>query len=287
MQKIAFSRPVKESKSHWKHSPIPPGVRPLNSTSLALAVGDGVQFRHVNQAQSWQAGVVYTVKAMITKSGPQQLFLNGQSSGSVQGAFQAAAAILDASYDFDAGNADYVVQQLSLQMSNGANTLSLAPNSGNPLLLPLILLPGGPAPWPAAFAEDPTQTTSITAVFEFAAVAPSLNQINVRQFDPYVDTYGQAAKASWPSKKTTTLTISKLPWRLSRIGSWPTARLEAWMYMEGRLSPAGWINRATIITSPSEQPAVVDLATRKSLVLHRNHRRLLRLYADHGTGVHV
>jgi len=48
-------------------------VCPLSSVTLKLAVGDGTAVQHVQKTQSWQTGVVYTAKAVITATGPQQL----------------------------------------------------------------------------------------------------------------------------------------------------------------------------------------------------------------------
>src|SRR5579872_5167636 len=66
------------------------GVCRLSAVTINLSAGDGTGFHHVNAAQSWQTGVVYTVQAAITAAGPQRLTLNGQVLGTAQGAFKPA-----------------------------------------------------------------------------------------------------------------------------------------------------------------------------------------------------
>jgi uncharacterized protein (TIGR03437 family) len=172
------------------------GVCALDTVNINLSVGDGTGFHHISAAQSWQTGVVYTAKAVITAEGPQQLSLNGQSIGSAQGTFKPIQGTFFGSDAADSGTASetYVVTQTSLQVANGSNSFSIAPNGSNPVPLPLVLMSGG-VPWPAAFAEDPNQATTITATFRFdAAVA------NPHRYDPYVDAYGQTTYSTWPGK---------------------------------------------------------------------------------------
>ena len=173
------------------------GVCALNAVNINLSVGDGTGFHHVSVAQPWQTGVVYTAKAVITAAGPQQLSLNGQALGTAQGVFKPAQGAFFGSDAADSASVTdaYIVTQISLQVSNGARSFSVAPNGNNPVPLPLILMSGA-VPWPAAFAEDPTQTTTITATFRFdAAVA------NPHQYDPYIDAYGQTIYGvAWPGK---------------------------------------------------------------------------------------
>jgi len=133
----------------------------LGSLNLRLTVGDGSALHHVDAAFSWQTGVVYTAKAVITAAGPQQLSINGQSVGSVQGTFKSSQATFSASLVDDSGTVTegYMVSEISLQVSNGANTLTLAPNGNNPVPIQLILLAGGPAPWQTSFNENAVQQT--------------------------------------------------------------------------------------------------------------------------------
>lgn len=86
-----------------------------------------------------------------------------------------------------------MITQISLQVSNGSNSFSIAPNGSN-VPLPLILMSGGVA-WPAAFTADPTQATTITATFRIDAAVS-----NPHRYDPYVDQYGQTTFGSWPGK---------------------------------------------------------------------------------------
>jgi hypothetical protein len=172
------------------------GVCPLSALNIVLAVGDDAANHRVTASQAWQTGVVYTAKAVIAAGGPQQLFVNGQSLGSAQGGFRPASGTLYGSQvGSTQGTQAYIVTQISLQVSNGSNSLSLPPDSNNTFPLPLILLAGLPAPWPAAFAEDPAQSTTITATFRFDALVS-----NPHQFDPYIDQYGQAVQGVQPSK---------------------------------------------------------------------------------------
>src|SRR5579871_1475173 len=68
----------------------------LGSMNLRLAVGDGTSLHHVDAPFAWQMGVVYTAKAIVTANGPHQLTINGQASGSAQGAFRPASVTLAA-----------------------------------------------------------------------------------------------------------------------------------------------------------------------------------------------
>ena len=70
------------------------GKCPLASVNIVLTVGDGTASHRLVVTQSWQAGAVYTAKAVITAAGPQQLLLNRQPIGTVQGAFLPAQGTL-------------------------------------------------------------------------------------------------------------------------------------------------------------------------------------------------
>lgn len=168
----------------------------LSSVKINLSVGDGAGFHHVSAASAWQTGVVYTVKAVITGAGPQQLSLNGQPLGAAQGVFEPLQGTFFGSDVADEGSPieAYVVTQISLQASNGSSGFSIAPNGNNPVPWPLPLMSGA-VPWPAAFAEDPAQITTITASFRFDAAVS-----NPHQYDPYIDAYGQPVNGSWPGK---------------------------------------------------------------------------------------
>ena len=89
----------------------------LSGVNLRLNVGDGTAMHHVDGSFAWQTGVVYTAKAVITAAGPQQLSVNGQTVGSVQGAFMPAHATFSASLIADAAGVTetYMVTQISLQ----------------------------------------------------------------------------------------------------------------------------------------------------------------------------
>jgi hypothetical protein len=169
------------------------GVCPLSALRLNLTAGSGA----TSAAPSWQMGVVYTAKLTLTAAGPQQWTLNGQPLPSLAAAFQPAAATLYGALipSSAQGNpAAYVITQISLQVTNGASNVSIAPNGANPIPLPLVLLASGPAPWPAPFAIDATQPTTVTATFRIDPKTAA------DQFDPYVDKYGQAVYGAWPGK---------------------------------------------------------------------------------------
>src|ERR1700686_818488 len=51
----------------------------LSSVSIVLTVGDGAGYHHATANPTWQTGVVYTARAVITAAGPQQFSLNGQT----------------------------------------------------------------------------------------------------------------------------------------------------------------------------------------------------------------
>ncbi len=175
------------------------GSCPLSSINIVLTVGDGTANHRLAVTQAWQTGHVYTAKAVVTAAGPQQLSVNGQSVGNLSGAFRPAAEPLYGSQlGQTQGTPAYVATEISLQISNAASSLSLPPDGNNTLPLPLILLAGGPAPWPAAFNEDPSQSTTLTATFRLDPLVP-----DPHQFDPYVDAYGQATYGNWPSKVST------------------------------------------------------------------------------------
>ncbi len=207
---------------------------------LGLSVGDGKSLHTVQAPFSWQTGVVYTVTAVITGAGPQQLSINGQSAGSVVGAFTPAQGTLYASNADDSGTATeaYIVTQISLQVSNGSNTVTVAPNGNAPVPLPLVLLGGGPVTWQNALTVDPIKTTTVTATFQFNATVA-----NPHQFDPYVDIYGQAIAASWPSKITSdsdlqTAAAQEQAWLASNP---PVAALDQY----GGSAIAGWTGKVT------------------------------------------
>ena len=170
----------------------------LSSVTLGLDVGNGNSLHTLRTPYAWQTGIVYTAKAVVTAAGPQQLSLNGQSMGSLQSSFQPAPETLFGSRGADSGSVteEYVVTQISIQVSNGSNNYAYAPNGSGPVPLPLILM-SGPAAWPTAFTVDPTEPVTVTSTFRFdAAVA------NPHQYDPYIDSYGQTMFTAWPGKTT-------------------------------------------------------------------------------------
>src|ERR1051326_6896518 len=170
----------------------------LSSVTLGLDVDNGNSLHTLRTPYAWQTGIVYTAKAVVTAAGPQQLSLNGQSMGSLQSSFQPAPETLFGSRGADSGSVteEYVVTQISIQVSNGSNNNTYAPKASGPVPLPLILM-SGPAAWPTAFTVDPTEPVTVTSTFRFdAAVA------NPHQYDPYIDSYGQTMFTAWPGKTT-------------------------------------------------------------------------------------
>jgi hypothetical protein len=82
-----------------------------------------------------------------------------------------------------------------------------------------------------------TKTTTVTATFQFNATVA-----NPHQFDPYIDTYGQAIAASWPSKITSD---SDLQTAVAQEQAWlasdpPVAALDQY----GGSTIAGWTGQA-------------------------------------------
>src|SRR5215471_3617017 len=212
----------------------------LNSVSLVLTVGDGAGYHKVTATPAWQTGVVYTAKAVVTAAGPQQLSLNGQSSGSSAAVFKPAQTTVAGAEMADSGAATeaYLVTEISLQVTNGANTVSIAPNGNAPLPLPLVLMAEGGTLWRAPFTVDATQPTTVTATFRFDPVVASPHQ-----FDPYVDAYGQAAYGTWPSKAKSDADLQAA-----------IAEEQAWLANNGPLGGtdayggsmlAGWRDKAT------------------------------------------
>ena len=128
--------------------------------------------------------------------------------------------------------------QISLLVSNGSNTLSIAPNGNNPLPMPLILLAGGPAPWQTAFTVNAVQTTTVAATFRFDPVVT-----NPHQFDPYIDPYGQAISAAWPTKISSE---SDLQAAITQEQAWLAANGPlGGMDKFGGSTIAGWTDKAT------------------------------------------
>ena len=215
------------------------GVCSLSAVSLNLSAGDGTGFHHVSSNQPWQTGVVYTAKAVITASGPQQLSLDGRALGTTQGAFRPAQTTLYGSDLADLGTAaeGYIITQISLQVSNGTNTVSIAPGGGSPIPIQSILM-SQQVPWPANLVVDPSQPTTVTATFRFDPLVS-----NPHQLDPYVDAYGQATFSTWPGKVTgdsdlQAATVEEKTWLAS---NGPIGGLDAY----GGSTLAGWTDQAT------------------------------------------
>jgi len=103
-----------------------------------------------------------------------------------------------ASYEEDAAGSTpgYVIRQLSLKLS-GLQDLTLEPNGGNAIPMPLIELAEGQGPWFTSLPnlKDPRGigTIKVTATFR---LDPALTDV----VQAYIDQYGQAIKASWPTK---------------------------------------------------------------------------------------
>jgi hypothetical protein len=96
----------------------------------------------------------------------------------------------------------------------------------------------GAVPWPAAFAEDLTQATTITATFRLdAAVA------NPHQYDPYIDAYGQTAYSTWPGKVAAD---SDLQAAITEEQTWLASNGPlGGMDVYGGSTLAGWTDQAT------------------------------------------
>jgi hypothetical protein len=178
------------------------GICPLSSVNLELAVGDGTNYHHVmlGVPPAWQTGIVYTAQGIIMPTGSFQLFTNGQSLGTNQAFLVPAHAALFGSLASDdpRATAGYLVSQISLQVSNGLNSVTLVPNNNNPVPIASLLM-SGPAAWQTPLGVDTNQPITITAAFRFDALPQNTNQ-----FAPFIDAYGQAAFSSWSGKVATT-----------------------------------------------------------------------------------
>ena len=256
----------------------------LGSVMLGLSVGNGKSLHTVQAPFSWQTGVVYTVTAVITGAGPQQLSINGQSAGSVAGAFVPAQGTLYASNVDDSGTATeaYIVNQISLQVSNGSNTVTVAPNGNAPIPLPLVLLGGGPVTWQTALTVDPTKTTTVTATFQFNATVA-----NPHQFDPYIDIYGQAIAASWPSKIASD---SDLRAAAGQEQAWlannpPVAALDQYGRLDHRRMDGP--GDRLLLRGVSQRPLVYDLAAWQPAVLPGPNLHRRRPHGDYGARIDV
>ncbi len=217
------------------------GICPLSSVNLELAVGDGTNYVHVMPSvpPAWQTGVVYTAEAVITPTGSFQLFTNGQSLGTNQALLQPAQVPLFGSLVSDDAKVTegYLVSQISLQVSNGLNSVTLVPNSNSPIPMASLLM-SGPAAWQTPFSIDTNQPINITATFRFDALPQDTNQ-----FGPFIDAYGQAAFSLWPGKVTTT---NDLQAAIAEEQSWSaTNTLILGLDIYGGSTLAGWSNPPT------------------------------------------
>jgi uncharacterized protein (TIGR03437 family) len=181
---------------------------------------------------------VYTAKAVITGVGPQQLSLNGQSLGTAQGVFKPLQGTFFGSdiSDSPAVTEAYVVTQISLQVSNAGNNLSIAPNGSSPVPMQSVLMSGA-VPWPATFIEDPAQPTTITATFRIDPVPGN------RQYDPYIDVYGQATFSAWQGKVSSD---ADLPSAITEEQTWLANNGSiGGLDIYGGSTVAGWTDPAT------------------------------------------
>ena len=183
-----------------------------DAIELELAVGG--QSLTIAPGSAWQVGTgkPYTVTAVLTNpeslpSGgvPQRLTLSSDSftqSASMTAVYTPAAGTIAASYEQDIAGAtpEYVIRQLSLSLS-GIQDLTLEPNGSNGVPMPVIELSEGQAPWftslPSLKDSRGIGTTTVTATF---FLDPGLSDAA----QAYIDFYGQAIKASWPGKISST-----------------------------------------------------------------------------------
>lgn len=166
----------------------------LGSLIVVMQMGDGKGRVYAKGASNWQIEHEYTVKLSVT-NGSQQMLLDGQAVASSKAGFGPMQGPLrgDEIPFWGSGQANYAIEQISLDVTSGTQS-TLLPNPSYKPPLPQNLLLGGPPFWTAPFTEDPTQTTNVTARFIIhAATAPA-------QFTGIIDRYGQAAYGTWPSK---------------------------------------------------------------------------------------
>src|SRR5690348_10189854 len=177
------------------------GVCPLSSVNLELAVGDGSAYHHVmTNLPPWQPGTNYTAQGIIMPTGSFALILNDLPLGTNQILLRPTQTVLFGSLvsDDPKTTEGYLVSQISLQISNGLNSVTLVPNSNSPVPVASLLM-SGPAAWHTPFGIDTNQPIIITANFRFDSLPQDTNHIG-----PFIDGYGQAAFSSWLTKATTT-----------------------------------------------------------------------------------
>ena len=129
-------------------------IRAETASSARRAWPQGGRRKSLHTVQapfSWQTGMVYTVTAVITAAGPQQLSINGQSAGSVTGAFNPAQGTLYGSnVTIPARQPRTTCRRKPPSKSPTDRTPHVAPNGNTPIPLPLVLLAGGPVSWQTA-----------------------------------------------------------------------------------------------------------------------------------------
>jgi len=209
----------------------------LHSLILVMQAGDGTGRIYAKAASNWQFEHEYTVTLRVL-NGSQQILLDGQLVASSTAGFAPTQGPLRADEIpfWGSGQADYRIEQTSLEITNGMQSI-LLPNPAYKAPLPRDLLLGGPPFWVAPFAEDPAQTTNVTVRFIIHAPAAPL------PFTGLIDGFGQAASGAWPSKVSSD---SDLKAAIATERNWLDANpAPAGLDQYGGSTIAGWRDRAT------------------------------------------
>jgi len=220
----------------------PGGDRPkLPTLRLILGVADGKIWRflvHTPAAPAaWQYDHDYHAQAVITPT-DASLWLDGVRVESQPGAFLPLARGPLAAFQRPAWASD-PAEYLLLERS-----LTLTPQSGKPLVVPLLDLTALPprlalfesdVPTSVLFAADAAKTLTVDATFRIVRRPDDL-----RALGPFIDRYGQAVAADFPGKvKTDADLAARADEETRRTAAWgreKTPRRDAY----GGSLDAGW-----------------------------------------------
>ena len=169
----------------------------IRTMRLALGVGDGSSWRFVIATPRWEWERDYHVQARISRD-EATLYLNGRVIGRSAGGFKAREGILEVGIMpawAGAPTTYYANSQVTISAGKGKPaTFSLQPN-------PAI-------PEPVRMFNPETLWGQSTQLTNFSAVPPLTIEVRFRlhrlpdwkQFQPYIDRYGQCRYLQTPSK---------------------------------------------------------------------------------------
>lgn len=170
---------------------------PLATLRLILGVGDGKRWVFLDDTPAWRYGHDYRVRAVIAP-GHAELWLDGQKIKEAnQVLLPAPDGPLTAGLipDWAGAPAEYLILERSCALTvqgEKARAVPLTDMTTLPLALTLFE-PQAPAEVP--FVPDPARTLTLDVTFRLTP-RPS----DLRPLAPFVDRYGQAVAAHYPSK---------------------------------------------------------------------------------------